>query len=429
MGKERENILSGSINHVVIILLLGVLVQCTPEPQTTEIIEIQVEPGHVKTEYIAELLCLVSADDPEDFVYHWSLQSDDGLVVDTVTQTNRFYYKAPATAGEYSHSVTVFDKRGNLAAPEFKFVTPVIQDDWVPIDPFFEEIDMVIQKSQHEIFVSNSETGESRLIAMGHNPYWSPEGKRIMYRGWWEDEECSGKICVMNIDGTGKQSLTWRHQNGGLVPEPFGIGNMNWSPNGQKVAFRISSAAGIFLVNVDPEYNFVRDQVTFNSTILFDWHPNMAKFLQSENESIYITGISGENKNIVIDVEDRDKEGLRIREAKFSPDGNKIAYLIRYIKTLKDSSNKYYREEFYDLNIINTDGSSPVNIISWDDTKWRVRPRSLSWSPDGDRISLVLNYNETPIVTVNVSLSEKDYLIENKEIDYEIEWLQWRPTR
>jgi Tol biopolymer transport system component len=71
-------------------------------------------------------------------------------------------------------------------------------------------------------------------------PSWSPDGRRIAYSVWTEDDADTSDIWVMNADGSGKKNLTKGALSGG---RPV------WSPDGKQIAF--GGEQGICLVNAD----------------------------------------------------------------------------------------------------------------------------------------------------------------------------------
>lgn len=401
----RENRIINSFRIILGLLSLQILVQCSPDPQTTEVLEVQVAPEEVKTGYIAELKCLVSDDNPENFEYHWKIQSDGGVVIDTVTHTNLFYYKAPEVEGEYSHSVRVLSDRGDGAAPEYYFKTTVFKNIWEPIDPFYEEVDLLIQKRSFgelgKIYLINTNSGEFRLLRDGNNGKWSPEGYRIGYSKNNSIEK--SQVHVANVDGSSDEIVTLRISNGAYIEDPKGTGLTDWSLNGERIYIGRMDIPGLFEISTDLSSGLNSNQIIFGYSHLpiQDVSPE-GKFLLAyhssntagKSEGIYELSLNGKDLKLVAKPDRSVGYSYRINSARYSKNGNSIAYVVTnsleiriYVYDRKTKESKV----IYTLNEIKN-SENIVKTLDWknDDEIVFLRGRNLiSIKKDGADQKLV----------------------------------------
>ena len=75
-----------------------------------------------------------------------------------------------------------------------------------------------------------------------HHPSWSPDGNQIVFT---RNENKSGDIWVMNVDGTAAAQLTSTPKADEVYPD--------WSSDGSKIAFSAfgGGQAGIYTMNPD----------------------------------------------------------------------------------------------------------------------------------------------------------------------------------
>jgi TolB protein len=94
---------------------------------------------------------------------------------------------------------------------------------------------------RQEIWIMNADGSGQRMLARGHAPVWSPDGRAIAFRS---DRDGNGEVYVVNTDGTDLRRLT---------RDPASDGGAFWSPDGRKlffVRFRHGNS-DIYVVNVD----------------------------------------------------------------------------------------------------------------------------------------------------------------------------------
>jgi Tol biopolymer transport system component len=183
--------------------------------------------------------------------------------------------------------------------------------------------------------INPDRTNEIRLVE-GYCPIWSPGGKKIAYISTSKDE-----LYVINIDGTGKTKVASSSEVGGL----FDWGLFSWSPDGKKIL--ISSERGygdVYVVNADGS--------------------NMIKLAE------------GRSKNAI-----------------FSPDGRKIAYILE--EPLSDDCYLY---------VMNSDGTGKSRLIEDKVGVELSGGAALTWSPDGEKIA----YNGVEGIVVNIYVVSAD---------------------
>ena len=78
------------------------------------------------------------------------------------------------------------------------------------------------------IYLIDRDGSNPRLIAVGNDPAWSPDGTQIAYTS--HTEESGYQVSVMNADGSGKHLIT--------PPDPYKWSYApDWSADGERIAF------------------------------------------------------------------------------------------------------------------------------------------------------------------------------------------------
>ena len=117
-----------------------------------------------------------------------------------------------------------------------------------------------------EIFVMNADgSGQTQLInndVSDEEPSWSPDGEKIAFSGFGDDDSDGRGVFVMNADGSDVNRLT-----DGSQP--------SWSPDGEKIAF--SNDDEIYVMNADDSSDVTR--LTDNDAFDADpsWSPDGEK--------------------------------------------------------------------------------------------------------------------------------------------------------
>ena len=94
---------------------------------------------------------------------------------------------------------------------------------------------------RQEIYVMNADGSGQRMLARGHAPAWSRDGRKIAFRS---DRDGNGEIYVMNADGSGLTRLT---------RNPASDGGAFWSHDGRRIFFVRSKHGNsdIYVINAD----------------------------------------------------------------------------------------------------------------------------------------------------------------------------------
>ena len=243
------------------------------------------------------------------------------------------------------------------------------------------------------ICVANADgSGVARLtdlesgLALG--PSWSPDGRQIAFTSLGTGDEdtssiyvMTSSIYVMNADGSNMKQLT-DHPPGGWGPF--------WSPDGRRIAFLGSLGTGdeyqwaIYVMNADG--SGVTRLVDYDDEALgipgtLSWSPDgrQIAFLGSlgtgdeYTSAIYVMNADGSSVRQLTDHTNYDASPV------WSPDGRRIAFISWEDVDTPDVSGGIY--------VMNADGSNVTQLA--DDSEFTRLSLSLSWSPDGRRISFI----------------------------------------
>ncbi len=185
-------------------------------------------------------------------------------------------------------------------------------------------------------------------------PAWSPDGKRIAFRGYY-DEGQTWRIYVVNTDGS---NLTRLPSGPGSPSGPV------WSPDGEQVAFRAGDGIRVIRLDrpVEPELSIVLAKGRDPS-----WSPEGTKIAYEA------PGADGKDSVWVMNADGSGKQELaRGMMPDWAPSGTKIAFVAETRPGLMGR----------DICSINSDGSGLTNITNSPAMVWMP-----SWSPDGSRIA------------------------------------------
>ena len=225
-------------------------------------------------------------------------------------------------------------------------------------------------------------------------PSWSPNGYKIAFAAAY-----SGTYDIYTIDiWSGEQQRVSDHPANDLYPA--------WAPNGQWLAYYSDRPNEIgpfppdtIIYNVSGLYEtYARDGYTPS------WSPDgrtIAAHFRGEkgNYEIYLMNRRGRDRRPITDNLATDVH------PKFSPDGNKIAFV----------SDRDYQPEIYLMNADGTDQTRLTNSPSYD-----LDP---TWSPDGTQIAFISNrLGSFDIYLMDSDGSNKINLVHSPSIDMAPVW-------
>lgn len=244
----------------------------------------------------------------------------------------------------------------------------------------------------------------------------SPDGKRLAfttyrYGGW--------KIATSDLDGGNVSRLTM---------DPQYVYDANWSPDGQQLVYRrivnngqayFRGQGDIFIINRDgsANRNLTKDETE---------HARNPSFSPDGNSVVYDAFV-GEQLHIgFVGSDGSDKRRLSLENdvhafaPSWSPDGQWLAHMRQ------DS------EGYTDLWVMRPDGSDARNLTSSRERGWPMIDNRIqhwhygtSWSPDGEWIAFVADYQEPgniDIYRTTVSNGETIRLTQRKGADAHPYW-------
>jgi len=221
--------------------------------------------------------------------------------------------------------------------------------------------------SAGSIHVIDQDGSNERRLTTGQGPLWSPDGKKILYRpaGGWG---------IINADGTGEVFISLPKRANEISSNWYRW--YQWSPTGQQAVFSVESGphAGIWVVDA-------------NGSAL-------TQILKHE---------------------------YGVKAATFSPDGKKIVYLAQ-LGSIAEGLNLDYN-----IFVVNSDGTNKRQLIS--DYILVAGPYydSLTWSPDGKKITYTIGRSLLCVVDSDgrnkVSLTVGDFPVwspDSKTIAFQV---------
>ena len=199
-------------------------------------------------------------------------------------------------------------------------------------------------------------------------PSWSPDGRRIAYSVWTEDDPRTSGVWVMNADGSGKKNLTKGALSGG---RPV------WSPDGKQILFGTAedSVDGFFyLMNADGSGVKPLGGELSSLDLNQDWAENGGGLEWASDGRILTCNAADDHGDVFAVDQDGSgltqlTEGAELGTFAMSPDGTKLA--------LHDHAKRLYVAPVQNV------AAGQVTLL--DETRGYVMDpfTRVAWSPDG----------------------------------------------
>jgi Tol biopolymer transport system component len=289
------------------------------------------------------------------------------------TETGAALWIVPVSSdGRPEAEPTVFDLKpivfstlhGKLVA---KFVNPL--GGW----SLKNEIALLLQTRQDAgIYTVPVSGGRATRIALqGREPRWSPDGKRVYFRG---------RTNIESVAATGGDERPVPIRGEPAMGVGFPMGSNEVSKDGKSIVFAggqaaskgVAGAAGIFTVpsaGGEPRPIVVSPDGAGTNPC---WSPDGKWIAYTNNRSIWIVSSEGGSPRRLTSDADHVGDGVEAAEVRWSPDGKTIAYFaadktVRLIPSAGGSSQVLAR-------------IPAVNYVL-----------GLSWSPDGSKLAYTSN--------------------------------------
>ncbi|MEW6477696.1 MAG: DPP IV N-terminal domain-containing protein [Actinomycetota bacterium] len=198
-------------------------------------------------------------------------------------------------------------------------------------------------------------------------------------------------IFSMNLDGSDRRQLTDSPASDQLAA---------WSPDGQKIAYMThrTGKATLWVMNADGS-NQHQVSNTHRAAMAPAWSPDgtqLAYMSTGYGNQIFVLDLAtGQNRQITT--------GNTDQYPTWSPDGKKIAY-----------STYLPGSTYYDVVVINADGTNPVNITRADNNDWGFSvPR---WSPDGRWIAALGRWNDIVLLDPDGDGTDMKTVVDGGEV-------------
>ena len=194
-------------------------------------------------------------------------------------------------------------------------------------------------------------------------PSWSPDGRRIAYGTFAEDNLDTMDVWVMNADGSGKKNLTKGALSGG---RPV------WSPDGQQIAF--GSEGRFYLMNADGSGVKPLGGAVSSLDLNPDWAEYGGGLEWASDGRILLCNAADERGDVFAVDQDGSgftqlTEGAVLGTFAMSPDGTKLA--------LHDQAKRLY------VAPVQGDVAAQVTLLESSYIYLSAPWVRVSWSPDG----------------------------------------------
>ena len=221
---------------------------------------------------------------------------------------------------------------------------PSLSPDWEKIAYWSEK--------EGGIWIINTDGSNKNQLTTrdGAVLHWSPDKKKIFFMTYVGEKRTENlHLFVINSNGSNEKQLTFSEQ----FPHGIGVGSMDWSPDGGKIAL-----PGIYIINSDGS----------NVRFLTSGYGGGQPVWSADGKKIFFVGPQVVDHNYSIWSIDLDGDNLKqlttVYGLVWSPDRSKIAY------------------QHYGIFVVNSDGSNRKRLTLSSDSLF-----SGSWSPNGKRIA------------------------------------------
>jgi len=208
------------------------------------------------------------------------------------------------------------------------------------------------------VYVIDVASGATTRLADGRGPAWSPDGTRIAFGRFSNDEGFA--LWVMNADGSGPRSL-----GSGLGPV--------WSPEGTRIAFSTSpiDLGDLWVINADGS-----GRKKLDGGLGRTWSPDGTRIASVMED---YGGGSGHLVVARVDGSGTTRLGMGLSPA-WSPDGTRIAFVSW--------------SEQPGIQVVDP-ATGTLSTIALPGTEVHV----LAWSPDGTRLSFITAGGDLRVVS------------------------------
>lgn len=210
---------------------------------------------------------------------------------------------------------------------------------------------------------------DNAAASFDEGPIWSPDGTKVAFVSDFTPKGRGEKnVFVMPASGA-EDTINLATQISDFNPEGKTIGELAWSPDGSRIAFRRGNNAGddkVWVENADGTSVFPLEIGGAGDKRHPTWSPDSSKIAYSTPEQVYIASSQGGIGQPLANGAGH--------EPIWSPDGTRIAF------------DAYQHSNFgpVDLHIVSPDGSgTPLIVTPGTNTQWTFN----AWSPDGGRIA------------------------------------------
>ncbi len=154
------------------------------------------------------------------------------------------------------------------------------------------------------------------------DPRWSPDGERIVFVRWIENDQKSPELFIMNADGTNEQRLTDNN---------FSDEYPSWSPDGTKLTFssELNRSLNVYVMDLATrDVTQLTRHEGVESAFFPDWSPDGRQIVYERitdiGRNIYVMSADGTNQRPLLDP--KPVRGMQRFIPRWSADGKRIVF-------------------------------------------------------------------------------------------------------